>query len=515
MAEAAVTLASTLSGANLVATRGSLEIPVRAVHHDSRRIEPGDVFFAVDGAQARGLDFAPSAVERGALAVVGEELADVGATAVAVESIRPALAQAACVAAGHPTAKVPTVGITGTNGKTTTTFVLEGALGAAGMTAGVIGTINARVGDQELSRGLTTPEADDLQRLAREMVDRGAGALLLEVSSHGIELFRAHGTCFRVVALTNLTQDHLDFHGTMEAYGRAKLRLFQDELGASDHPVAVVNIDDPFGREVAEKARCPVITVSAQGRPEADLRVLSSRCTLRGLVATLGVGEARSIEVRSPLVGQHNVANVTLAIGIAHALGVDFESACRGIFDVHTVPGRLEPVEDPRGNHVFVDYAHTPDALENVVGTLRQLTDRGRLVVLFGCGGDRDQTKRPLMGEAASRGADLVILTSDNPRTEDPKDIIDMARPGVAASGLPEVALSELGSATRGYAVEPDRRKAIQAALGAATGQDVVLIAGKGHEPYQILGTEKIHFDDREEAARAIELASREGAAER
>lgn len=503
-----LTLRRLLREVEVVAHRGDLDRPVSGVEHDSRRVRRGEVFFALDGARARGLDFVPHALERGAAAVVAGELVPAeltgeGRPAVAVEQVRRALALAACEAAGHPTRQVPTVGITGTNGKTTITFMLEQICRAAGLPAGVIGTINVRLGDRAKVSGFTTPEAPLLQALAGELVDEGAQILVMEVTSHGIAMYRSHGIGYRVVALTNLTQDHLDLHGTMEEYAGTKLRLFTDELAWSPEAVAVINIDDPFGQRVALEARCPVIRVSAEGRAEAEVRATRPRLSLDGTEATFELPGREQIDVRCPLIGAHNLSNISVAVGIAHALDLPHEAVIAGLRRVRVVPGRLERVPDPRGTAVLVDYAHTPDALAQVTEALAAFT-KGRVIVVFGCGGDRDRSKRPRMGEAAARGGDLVLVTSDNPRTEDPRSIIEMALPGVVSSGLAEVGLDGLARAERGYAVEPDRRTAIRAAVTAAGPDDVVLIAGKGHEPYQILGDRRIHFDDREEVREAI-----------
>jgi UDP-N-acetylmuramoyl-L-alanyl-D-glutamate--2,6-diaminopimelate ligase len=295
----------------------------------------------------------------------------------------------------------------------------------------------------------------------------------------------------------------------MDDYAATKLTLFTDELEFSTNPVAVVNVDDVFGRRVADEARCPVVTVSAAGADDATVRVVRSELTLGGIEAELEV-DGRSMKINSPLIGEHNVSNLAVALGIAHALALPLEEVARGIAALDKVPGRVEPVHDPRGSVVLVDYAHTPDALSQVTKTISAFTG-GRLIVLFGCGGDRDQTKRPLMGSAAAAHGDIVIVTSDNPRTEDPEAIIEMALPGVESSGLPQLDLHQLAGARSGYAVEPDRRRAIAAAIAAAGPDDVVLIAGKGHEDYQILGERKIHFDDREEAAAAIKAIVAQG----
>jgi UDP-N-acetylmuramoyl-L-alanyl-D-glutamate--2,6-diaminopimelate ligase len=506
-----VTLERLLRGCRVVAHRGDLSMLVSGVEHDSRKVRPGDVFFALDGARTRGLDHALEAVRRGAVAVVASELlgaaahGGAGVTTVAVDDVRRALALAACEVAGHPTRRVPTVGITGTNGKTTITYMLEAMCAAAERPAGVIGTINVRLGGVATVSGYTTPEAPVLQALAADLVARGARVLVMEVTSHGIAMRRSHGIGFRVVAFTNLTQDHLDLHGSMERYGSTKLRLFTDELEHSPDAVAVVNVDDAFGERVAREARCPAVRVSAAGTSGTDVRVVARHLSVDGTEATLEV-RGRRIEVRCPQIGEHNLANMVVAVGIGDALGLPDGAIVEGLAGLSVVPGRLERVPDPRGTAVLVDYAHTPDALTKVTQTLAQFT-RGRLVVLFGCGGDRDPLKRPLMGEAAARGGDLVVVTSDNPRSEDPRAIIDMALPGLIATGIARLTLADLGAAAKGYVVEPDRRTAIRAAVAAARQDDVVLIAGKGHEPYQILKAETIHFDDREEARDAIRAA--------
>ncbi len=503
-----------LEGARIIGHEGDLDVAVCAVRHDSRAVEPGDVFFALDGEQVRGLDFAGQAIERGALAVVASTLASfpaLGLTAVvAVDEVRRVMARAACVASGHPTRAVPTVGITGTNGKTTITYLVESACRAADIKAGVIGTINARLGERAKVLGFTTPEAPELQRTAAELVGEGGQALLIEVTSHGLKLERVHGCTFKVVAFTNLTQDHLDLHGSMEDYADTKLRLFGEALEFSQDAVAVVNIDDPLGERVRAEATCPVTTVSAAGATGADIRVLEKVLTVQGVRAEIEVAGHGSIAVSCPLIGEHNVSNLAVALGIACALGVPMERAAEGFAALEKVPGRVEPVDDPRGSAVLVDYAHTPDALGRVTEATAAFT-KGRLLVVFGCGGDRDQTKRPQMAAAAAAGGDIVVVTSDNPRTEDPQAIIDMALPGVENSGLPRVELDEIRTVGRGYAVEPDRRRAIYAAVSAARPDDVVLIAGKGHEDYQILGRTKVHFDDREEAAEAIKVALSQG----
>lgn len=511
-----MTLAGLLEGASITSHHGDLALEITGVEHDSRHVEPGQVFFALDGAKARGLDFAPDAVRRGAVAVVATSAPEAGSldeetTTVVVENVRRTLALAACAAEGHPTSQLPTVGITGTNGKTTITYMLESICLAADRPAGVMGTINVRFGDDTEVSGFTTPEAPLLQRMAGGLVKKGARILLMEVTSHALKMWRSHGIEYRVVAFTNLTQDHLDLHGDMDDYAATKLRLFTDELYRSPQAVAVVNIDDAFGRTVAAKARCPVVRASAAGDTEAEVRVTQRRLSLEGIEAAVEI-EGEPLNVRCSQLGEHNLSNMVVALGIAHSLGLPKEAMVEGLARTTMVPGRLERVPDPRGTAVLVDYAHTPDALAAVTKALSQFTE-GRLFVIFGCGGDRDWTKRPKMGEAAARGGDVVVVTSDNPRSEDPEAIIEMALPGVISTGLRQVSLDDLAEVQEGYAVEPDRRTAIGATVAAARPEDVVLIAGKGHEPYQILRTETIHFDDCEEAEAAI-LAAIDGSEE-
>lgn len=462
---------------------------VNGVHRDSRRVAAGDVFVAIAGESSDGRRFAEAALAQGALAVVAEAPA-AGPTLI-VDDARRALGAAAHAVANRPTERLGVAAITGTNGKTTTAWLLRTILEvAAPKQVGLLGTVAA----SGKPSAFTTPEADDVARYAQQLCAEGHRYLVMEASSHGLALHRVEGVAFDVVAFTNLSQDHLDFHESMEDYAEAKARLFT-ELGTKH---AVINIDDDFGATLP--ARCvakDVLRVSPAGNRSAELWAEDVRFAAGGLRATLHwAGEAFSLS--APLVGAHNLENALVALGCAAALGVDKAEAVAALAQTSGAPGRLEKVADPAGRTVLVDYAHTPDALKNALAALRPLT-AGKLIVVFGCGGDRDRGKRPLMGAAASAGADVLVVTSDNPRTEEPQGIIDEILPGI------DQELAEGDVPESGYLVEADREQAIGLALRLAAPGDTVLIAGKGHEDYQIIGTEKRDFDDRLVAAAWLE----------
>ena len=373
-----------------------------------------------------------------------------------------------------------------------------------------MGTVEYRFGERSWHAAHTTPEAPTIQAIAREMVDAGATHLVMEVSSHGLAQHRLRGCAFDVVAFTNLTQDHLDFHGGMADYAAAKMLLFTDAIAHNPGARAVVNVDDPFGAEIARSVRHPVLRCSCDPSGPADLKPAAAPLlSARGIEARIST-PAGAVELCSPLVGAHNLANLLLALGICLELGADVDAALGRLATFSAVPGRLERVPCEYGIAVLVDYAHTPDALARVLAALRPLTG-GRLVCVFGCGGDRDHSKRPQMGEVVAGAADVAVVTSDNPRTEKADGIIEMILPGVVRAGLPRITERDLGGASRGYVVEPDRAAAIALAIRSARAGDTILIAGKGHEDYQILGTEKVHFDDREQAAVAIAARAQEG----
>jgi UDP-N-acetylmuramyl-tripeptide synthetase len=402
-----------------------------------------------------------------------------------------------------PSRRTRLVGITGTNGKTTTTYLLESIWRAAGRTPGVIGTINYRIGHREWPAPFTTPQAIELQRLLAEMAAAGATDVAMEVSSHSLALDRVRDCEWDGAVFTNLTRDHLDFHPDMESYFEAKARLFTELMPASQKTdrFAVVNRDDPYGMRLIERVRERVVTFGRS--EEADVRPGDVHRTLGGLHGDIRIRSER-MAVSSSLVGEAHLDNILAATAVGFAQGIPFGTIADGIGSCAGVPGRMERVDDGRPFAVFVDYAHTPDALERAIRTLRRLTD-GRVIVVFGCGGDRDRGKRPVMGEIAGRLGDVVILTSDNPRSEDPLKILHEIEGGVRETGLDTV--REAGAradAATGYLVEPDRRSAIRLATSIARPNDAVLIAGKGHEPYQQIGDEKHPFDDRDEARRSL-----------
>jgi UDP-N-acetylmuramyl-tripeptide synthetase len=478
-------LGQLLDGVEVVEASGDVEIA--EVREDSRAVGRGDLFVAVRGETVDGHRFVAQAAERGAVAAIVEEDVPFPGVRVRVRSSRAALARVAANRWGRPAERLTLIGVTGTNGKTTTTFLAEALARASGGEPGLIGTVEYRHHGQSRPAPFTTPAPLELQATFAEMLAAGCTHVAMECSSHALQLGRLDGVKYRVAAFTNLTQDHLDFHGTMEVYRDAKALLFSEHLDGT----AVVLVDGEYGEHMARAARGRVLRVSA--RSGADVHVSSAEHSLAGIDARIAtpVGE---VHLRSPLIGAFNLENLIVGVGIGVALGLDAATIGRALSSVRGVPGRLERVRaaDAHGFGVFVDYAHTPDALERVMGAVRPLTT-GKLVVVFGCGGDRDRTKRPIMGRAVASDADLPIVTSDNPRTEEPQSIIDMITAGVR----------EVRS--DGFLVEVDRRKAIAAAIAAARPGDAVVIAGKGHEDYQIVGKVKHHFDDREEAESALQ----------
>ena len=471
-----------LAGTDVIEVVGDAGVEITGLAYDSRQAGPGTAFFAVPGHTSDGHAFAPFAVQAGAVAVVVErplELEPFVVQAV-VADVRAAMAHAAVRFYDDPTSELAVVGITGTNGKTTSAFLVRHILEQSGTQTGLLGTVKRVVGGAEEPVERTTPEAIDLQAVFRQMVDAGDRACAMEVSSHALALRRSDGIRFAVAAFTNLTQDHLDFHADMEDYFQAKRRLFA--TGAAEQ--SVVNIDDPAGERLA--AEYEAITFSAAGAEGADLRALDVRFDAGG-ATFLCVGRDGEAEVALPLPGRFNVENALCAIACVSVLGIALSAAAEALAGAARVPGRFEPVDAGQPFAVLVDYAHTPDSLENVLISARQITE-GRLICVFGCGGDRDRDKRPLMGAIAARLADVAVVTSDNPRSEDPLAIVDEIRAGMA-------------DATAEVEVEPDRRAAIALALAAARGGDTVLIAGKGHEQGQEFeGGRKIPFDDREVA---------------
>jgi UDP-N-acetylmuramoyl-L-alanyl-D-glutamate--2,6-diaminopimelate ligase len=488
------------------AIHGDSGVVVRGISADSRTVCGGDLFVALAGTRTDGARYVADACARGAIAVVAET-GGAPAGVTWVETCAPArlLARLAARLYGDPTHDLTMIGVTGTNGKTTVTYLLEAMWTAAGLRPGVIGTISYRFGGDVVPALLTTPPAPELFARLAAMRDGGATHVAMEVSSHALVQDRVEGIAWDVAVFTNLGRDHLDFHRDADDYFRAKALLFRAlERSPKSRRVAVLNAVDPRGRELRRGLAVPAVTFGAGG----DVRAERLAMTLDGSTFDLVLGGERAA-VRSPLVGAGHVENVLAAAATAHALDVPVAAIVRAVESFAGVPGRLEAVRAGQPFTVLVDYAHTPDALAGVLGSLRPMVG-GRLLCVFGCGGDRDRGKRPLMGEAVARAVDLAVLTSDNPRTEDPLAIIADAEPGLTAGG--SIPLGMLDASARGYVVEPDRRRAIAAAITAARAGDCVVIAGKGHEDYQIVGTTRLPFDDRAEARRA--LAARHAPAE-
>jgi UDP-N-acetylmuramoyl-L-alanyl-D-glutamate--2,6-diaminopimelate ligase len=448
---------------------GAPEVEISSLAYSSQSVTPGALFFCVPGFRADGHDFAPTAVERGAVALVCQRPLGLGVPEVLVPDVRAAMGPAAARFYGDPTAELDVVGITGTNGKTTTAFLVRHLLEADGRSCGLLGTVKRVVGGVEEEVERTTPEAIDLQATFRRMIDGGDRACAMEVSSHALELGRVGGIRFACRVFTNLTQDHLDFHVTMDAYFEAKRRLFRES------GIAVVNLDDEYGRRIAGEIECVTFAVDH----EADYRARDVEFDLMGSRFTCQT-PAGTLELESPLPGVFNVENVLAAVAVARSLDVPGARIEQALPEFGRVPGRFEPVNEGQEFGVLVDYAHTPDSLENVLRAAREVT-RGRLHVVFGAGGDRDRGKRPLMGAAARRLADRVLVTSDNPRNEAPEAIIDQVMEGAGPDAEREV----------------DRRRAIARAVETAERGDVVVIAGKGHEQGQEFENgRKEPFDD-------------------
>ena len=452
------------------------DVSIESIEYDSRKASPGCLFSCVVGTFSDGHKYAEQAVKSGAVALLVEKELPIEVPQVIVTNTRIAMAEMAAEFFDHPERGMRLVGITGTNGKTTSTYMLKAIAERAGKSVGLIGTIRNMINNKVLPAEHTTPESVDLFRLLREMNDAGVELVVMEVSSHSLDQHRVHGLMFDVAEFTNLTQDHLDYHKTFENYLAAKKKLFFQ----SRH--AVVNVDDPYAKEMMEGLNIPITTFGIRER--ADVYATDIDITTRGVLFDLGFsGGVTRINVRIP--GLFSVFNAIGVVAMALALRISMEHIKSGLEDMQSVSGRLEPLETgDRGFSVFVDYAHTPDALENVLKTVKGFAD-GKIITVFGCGGDRDRAKRPIMGEVAGRYSDLLIVTSDNPRTEDPFEILKAIEEGVKKSGC-------------AYTVMEQRREAIAQALKMAKKDDVIVIAGKGHENYQEINGVKHHFDDKE-----------------
>jgi UDP-N-acetylmuramoyl-L-alanyl-D-glutamate--2,6-diaminopimelate ligase len=481
-------LAAALPGVEIIPAARDLQIA--RVVSDSRSVRPGDLFVAIAGLKEDGLTFVPEAVSRGAAAVASDRPAPPGTTIpwIRVPAPRRALARLAARLAGEPAGKLVLAGVTGTNGKTTTALLLEAILARRYGAAGFLGTIGYRTPRREIAAARTTPEATVIQELLAEIVAEGGRAAAMEVSSHALALDRVEGCRFDAAIFTNLTRDHLDFHGDMESYYEAKRRLF--DLRKAGAP-GIVNVDDAFGRRLSGEADPPILTYSPSGAA-ADFRADAVLCDLSGTRLDV-VHAGPTFRLVSPLAGRFHVANLLAAAAAGVGLGIEPADIAAGIAGVSRVPGRFERVEAGQPFPILVDYAHTPDALERLLSAVREVTDR-KIILVFGCGGDRDRGKRGPMGEIAGRLSDIAIATSDNPRSESPEAILRDVEAGLAASG-----------ATK-YLKIVDRREAIRRAIELANSGTIVVIAGKGHETNQTIGSRVIPFDDRRVAA---ELAGR------
>jgi UDP-N-acetylmuramoyl-L-alanyl-D-glutamate--2,6-diaminopimelate ligase/murE/murF fusion protein len=489
---------------------GNKDPEIRSIHYRSQDVKPGGLFVAIAGLAADGHDYIDDAIESGAVAVVSQKERKGKTLNIRVADTRQALADIATCFFGNPSERLTVIGITGTNGKTTSAYLVESILQQAGFEVGVIGTINYRYAGQIFDNPITTPESLDLQRILADMLRAGVSHVVMEASSHAIDLCRIRNCRFDVAVFINLSQDHLDFHGDMESYWASKKKLFTEYLvegPKKGHAVAVINCDDKKGSELVEILKVPVIKTGSG--PGDTVCANNARCDRNGIAGEIATPGGK-FDFESRLVGKHNLENILCAAGVGSALNLAVVDLKFGIEAVSVIPGRLEHIENNAGRFVYVDYAHTPDALENVIRALSAVMLR-RIICVFGCGGDRDKEKRPLMGEITARLCDLSVVTSDNPRTEDPMAIIAQILEGTRKANSLEYSASALkdGFEEKGYVVEADRQRAIQLGIAVSEAGDTVLIAGKGHETYQILGTSTIAFDDRQEAKNALRAVSR------
>ncbi|MSO79173.1 MAG: UDP-N-acetylmuramoyl-L-alanyl-D-glutamate--2,6-diaminopimelate ligase [Acidimicrobiia bacterium] len=477
-----------LDGVDLLALRGDPTVEIAALTHDSRRVGPGACFACVPGATTDGHAYADDAVAAGAVALLVERELDLGVAEAELRNVRLALGPVAAKLYGDPSRAMRCLGVTGTNAKTTTTYLLEAIARAAGERVGVVGTTGARVDGNPIPLEHTTPEAPELQELLARMRSASVTTVAMEVSSHALEQHRIDGTWFTAVGFTNLSHDHLDFHGTIESYFEAKASLFQRERTAG----AAIGIDDPYGRELLSRVRGDGLPVVTFGLDATDADVVADDVVLDGDGARFTLRDRRSnasAPVELTLLGRFNVTNALSAAGIALIADFDLATVADGLSTTIVVPGRFERVDLGQPFTVIVDYAHTPDALTTALQAARALAGANRVIVVFGCGGDRDREKRPLMGRAAAGGADVVVLTTDNPRDEDPAAIAEQVREGLLDA--------QSRDARSRVVVEPDRRLAIRSAIVEARPGDVVVIAGKGHEIEQISRRVRVPFEDR------------------
>lgn len=489
---------------------GGLRPEIVSIHYRAQDVQPGGLFVAIEGLAADGHDFVDEAVARGALAIIAQKPVNQEAIIIEVENSRKALAAVSDRFYTSPSQKLTMIGITGTNGKTTTAFLVERILLKAGFNVGVIGTLNYRYNGKTFSSPMTTPESLDLQRILADMLKDGVTHVVMEVTSHAIDLHRVDHCRLDVAVFTNLTQDHLDYHGNMESYWQCKKRMFTEILNSGPKKnlgSAVLNHNDEKGQELlslfSEKAG-PFSVLSVGTAAGNNIRCQNIEYDLTGMkgrIATPG----GAFEFKSPLVGHYNLENILCATGAGIALNLSLGAIKAGLEEVAGIPGRLESIANDIERFVYVDYAHTPDALDNVLSVLKKLAT-GKVICVFGCGGNRDSAKRPQMGAIASRLCDLTVITNDNPRTEPPRKIIGQILEGTKKAAVRRYTPSDLaaGLQQRGYVVEPDRKNAIQLAVLASRPGDTVLIAGKGDETYQVIKESVVPFDDRAEARAAL-----------
>ena len=487
---------------------------VVSIHYRAQDVKQGGMFVAIQGHVTDGHDYVDVALANGASAIITQKPVERDSIIIEVEDTRKALSAMSACFYGNPSEDLFLIGITGTNGKTTTAYLIESILLKAGFRVGVIGTINYRYLGKIFNSPVTTPESLDLQRILAEMIDQGITHVVAEVSSHAIDQHRTANCWFDVGVFTNLTRDHLDYHKDMDSYWSCKKRLFTENLMSGPkkgRTLAVINCDDTRGKELAWELKDESSKVEVFELSDNMIRPSNIKCKPRGIAGRLSTIKG-DFDFRSFLVGKHNLKNIISATGVGIALNLPLDVIKAGIEDVTSIPGRLEAIPNTAGRFVYVDYAHTPDALENVLSSLRSILRsmaQGRIICAFGCGGDRDKDKRHQMGEIAGRLCDITVITSDNPRTEAPMDIIAQVLDGMRKTSMLEYDRADMDSLLnrkKGYVVEPDRKKAIELAVTISRADDIILIAGKGHETYQIIGNKTVSFDDRKEAEAALRI---------
>lgn len=485
-----------LSNTKVLSSEIPLDLEISGIAYDSRKVKRGDLFVAVPGFTADGTRFIPEAVSSGACAVVIEGAqkkdAKYGVPSIFVPSARSALADLAAAFYDFPSRKLKIIGITGTNGKTTTAYIINSIFKAAGIKSGLIGTVEMKMGDVSIESKLTTPESADLQKILRDMVKNGVTHVVMEVSSHSLSLKRVRGIDFDVAVYTNLSHDHLDFHKTMESYFDAKLSLFRNLGGGSkQNTVAVVNLDDDYSETIEQETQAKVLTFSTSKEADVSAKIIKyDLCSMELEITSKG----EKTDIKTCLIGAFNSSNIAAAFAAALSLGINKEHIKSGIEMMKNVPGRLEKVEEGQNFTVIVDFAHSPDSLQKLTDTVRPFK-KGKIILVFGCTGDRDKTKRPIMGAIAKKSADITFLTSDDPHNEDPLLIIKDVESGIRTAG---------GVVDKDYFREPDRRSAIEKAVRTAKEGDIVLIAGRGHERFQEIKGKLIEIDDRIVARDAV-----------